>query len=73
MTFELTKWRRITIETDKRVAPPIPFVNLLGLQNLRRRMQCCRAIKTKHIGGTVVAYQCPYPYRLADLAISRQK
>ena len=43
------------IETDKRMAP---FVYWFGLQNLRRHM-CCRAIKTKLIGGTVIDYQCP--------------
>ena len=48
------------IETDKRVAPPIPFVYWLGLQNLRRHM-CCRAIKTKRIGVTVIIYQSLYP------------
>ena len=47
------------METDKRVAPPIPFAYWFGLQNLRHHM-CCRAIKTKLIGVAVIAYQCPF-------------
>ena len=39
-----------TMDTEKRVLPPIPFVYCFGLQNLQRHM-CCRAIKTNGIGG----------------------
>ena len=45
-----------TMETDKRVVPPIPFVYWFGLQNLRRHM-CGRANKTTIIGVAVIAYQ----------------
>ena len=44
------------MDTDNRVAPPIPFVYCFCLQNLQRHM-CCRAIKTK-LGVAVSAYQC---------------
>ena len=49
--------KKMGIETDKRVAPSIIFVYLLGLHNLRRHL-CCRAILTKLIGVAVIAYQC---------------
>ena len=45
------------MDTDNRVAPPIPLVYWFCLQNLRRHM-CCRAIKTKLIGVAASAYQC---------------
>ena len=43
-----------TIETDKRVAPPILFVYWCGLLNMQCHM-CCRAIKTPIIGAVVIA------------------
>ena len=49
----------VSMDTDNRVAPPIPFVYWFCLQNLRRHM-CCRAIKTKLIGVAASAYQCLY-------------
>ena len=45
------------MDTDNRVAPPIPLVYWFCLQNLRRHM-CCRAIKTKLIGVAASGYQC---------------
>ena len=44
------------IDTDKRVAPPIPFVYWFCLQNMWRRI-CCN--KNKIYRGTAIAYQCP--------------
>ena len=38
-----------TMDTDNRVAPPIPFVYYFCLQNLQCHM-CCSAIKTKLSG-----------------------
>ena len=46
------------MDTDNRVAPPIPFVYGFELQNLRRHM-CCRAIKTKLIGVASNTHQRP--------------
>ena len=50
----VTTWP--AIETDKRVATPIPFVFSFGLQNMWRHM-CCRAIKTTIKGVAVITYQ----------------
>ena len=58
--WKCTKMISLTqMGTDKRVATPIPFVYWFGLQNLRCRI-CCRAIKTKVIEVTSIAFQCPY-------------
>ena len=45
----------LPMDTDNRVAPPIPLVYWFCLQNLRRHM-CCRAIKTKLIGVAASTY-----------------
>ena len=45
------------MDTDNRVALPIPFVYWFCLQNLQCHM-CCRVIKTKLIGVAASAYQC---------------
>lgn len=50
---------RLSMETDKWAATPIPFANWFRLQNLRHH-KCCRAIKTKVIEAAVIAYQSLY-------------
>ena len=54
--FWQNSWtKNCVMDTDDRVAHPIPFVYWFGLQNLRRHM-CCSPIKTKHIGVASITY-----------------